>query len=142
MPLTSSPTSLTGSFSSSQTTTTSSRLFEGYRSIGLVSSDVPHLVRYVDKINKLQIITAVGRSFLVFNEKLRLVETCKYFVKQSNIKFQISNNLSLSLSGVAHSSDIQVLAADSLYLFTAAKNEIFAWKFGHKWVSVFVCFLI
>lgn len=57
---------------------TSSRLFEGYRSLGLVSSEVPHLIRYIERINKIQIISAVGPSFLVFNEKLQLVETCKF----------------------------------------------------------------
>lgn len=36
--------------------------------------------------------------------------------------------------GVAHSFDITFLASDSKYLFTAAANEIFAWKYGHKWV--------
>lgn len=92
------------------TVATSSRLFEGYRSLGLISSEVPALIRYIDKINKLQIVTAVGRSFLVFNEKLQLIETC-----------------------VAHSTNIKVLAADSLYLFTASETELFAWKYGHKW---------
>lgn len=53
-----------------------SRLFEGYRSLGLISSDVPHLIRYVETANKIQVITAVGRSFLVFNQKLQLLETC------------------------------------------------------------------
>ncbi|KAJ6218098.1 hypothetical protein RDWZM_009255 [Blomia tropicalis] len=87
-----------------------SRLFEGYRSLGLISSDVPHLIRYVETANKIQVITAVGRSFLVFNQKLQLLETC-----------------------VAHSSDIQVLASDALHVYTASANQIFAWKFGHKW---------
>lgn len=52
-------------------------LFEPYKCIGLVSSSVPHHIRYVAQLNKLQIITAVGRSFLVFNENLQLLETCK-----------------------------------------------------------------
>ncbi|KAH7645319.1 wd repeat-containing protein 36-like protein [Dermatophagoides farinae] len=88
----------------------SNRLFEPYKSIGLVSSNVPHLIRYIEKLNKIQIVTAVGRSFLVFNEKLQLIETC-----------------------VAHDSDITLLASDSKFLFTAASNEIFAWKHGHRW---------
>ncbi|OTF78295.1 WD repeat-containing protein 36-like protein, partial [Euroglyphus maynei] len=90
----------------------SNRLFEPYKSIGLVSSTVPHLIRYIEKLNKIQIVSAVGRSFLVFNEKLQLIETCMC---------------------VAHSSDITLLASDSKFLFTAASNEIFAWKYGHRW---------
>ncbi|KAH9497867.1 WD repeat-containing protein 36, variant 3 [Dermatophagoides farinae] len=34
---------------------------------------------------------------------------------------------------VAHDSDITLLASDSKFLFTAASNEIFAWKHGHRW---------
>ncbi|KAH9417088.1 WD repeat-containing protein 36 [Dermatophagoides pteronyssinus] len=88
----------------------SQHLFEPYKCIGLVSSSVPHLIRYIEKLNKIQIVTAVGRSFLVFNEKLQLIETC-----------------------VAHSTDITLMASDSKFLFTAASNEIFAWKHGHRW---------
>jgi len=36
--------------------------------------------------------------------------------------------------GVSHSSDINVLTSDSQYVYTAADNEIFGWKYGHKWV--------
>lgn len=58
--------------------TTRSALFEGYKCLGLVSSSVPHLVRYIQNINKRHIITAVGRSFLVFNDRLQLIETCLF----------------------------------------------------------------
>ena len=111
---------------------TSSRLFEGYKSIGFVSSSVPHLVRYIEKINKIQIVTVVGRCFLVFNEKLQLIETCMFF---SCYKIIL---LLIVCLGAAHSSDICALASDSRYLFTASNTEIFAWKYGHKWV----CFIL
>lgn len=110
----------------------SNRLFEPYKSIGLVSSNVPHLIRYIEKLNKIQIVTAVGRSFLVFNEKLQLIETCMYY---NDYMAMIIIKLKFNIAGVAHDSDITLLASDSKFLFTAASNEIFAWKHGHRWVS-------
>lgn len=54
------------------------KLFEGYKSVGLVSASVPNIVRYVDKLSEIRVITASDNSFLVFNHKLKLVETCNY----------------------------------------------------------------
>ncbi|KAF7495826.1 WD repeat-containing protein 36 [Sarcoptes scabiei] len=90
----------------------SSRLFEPYKLIGLVSSKVPHLIRYIEASDRIQIITAVGRSFLVFNDRLQLIETC-----------------------IAHDCEISALTSDSKFLFTAASNTVIAWKHGHRWKS-------
>lgn len=87
------------------TVATSSRLFEGYRSLGLISSEVPALIRYIDKINKLQIVTAVGRSFLVFNEKLQLIETCKFLeVRISVLQLLLMPILNLQVSLILQTS--------------------------------------
>lgn len=118
-----------------------SKLFEGYKAIGLISSSVHHLVRYIEKINKIQVVTAVDGSFLVFNEKLQLIETCKWFTFVSLSPRKNSYSIFL---GVAHSTPISALASDSRFLFTASECEIFAWKHGHKWVSdwIFPFFLL
>ncbi|XP_054162856.1 WD repeat-containing protein 36-like [Oppia nitens] len=92
--------------------TTGSQIFEGYKSVGLVSGSVAHMVRYVDKLHERRVVTVCGNTFLTFNDRLRLIETC-----------------------VAHDSDIQVLTSDSKFIYTAADNEIFGWKYGHKWKS-------
>ncbi|CAG2105478.1 unnamed protein product, partial [Medioppia subpectinata] len=89
---------------------TSSRIFEGVKSVGLVSTHIPHIVRYIDKLSQIKVITVSNNTFLVFNNKLKLIETC-----------------------VAHSSDINVITSDSKYVYTSADNEIFGWKYGHKW---------
>lgn len=87
-----------------------SRLFEGFKSVGFVSTHIPHIVRYIDRLDQIRVITASNNCFLVFNNKLKLIETC-----------------------VSHSSDINVLTSDSKYVYTSADNEIFGWKYGHKW---------
>ena len=119
----------------------SQHLFEPYKCIGLVSSSVPHLIRYIEKLNKIQIVTAVGRSFLVFNEKLQLIETCMFCFCHLTFVFHFKLLKNISIfhynKGVAHSTDITLMASDSKFLFTAASNEIFAWKHGHRWVSIF-----
>jgi hypothetical protein len=57
-------------------TDTKSKLFEGYKSVGLVSTHVPHIVRYIDKLSQTRVITVSNNTFLVFNHKLKLIETC------------------------------------------------------------------
>ena len=104
----------------------SSRIFEGFKSVGFVSAHVPHIVRYVDKLSEIRVITACNNSFLVFNNKLKLIETCKLSSRLTTII--------IYFSGVAHSSDITLLASDSRFVYTAAENEIFGWKYGHRWV--------
>ncbi|KAG8598191.1 hypothetical protein GDO81_002524 [Engystomops pustulosus] len=42
-------------------------LFAGYRSLGLYSNHVPHVVRYHKKHKEFYLVTAVGKSFLTYN---------------------------------------------------------------------------
>ena len=44
---------------------------------------------------------------------------------------------SILILGQAHDNDINVISSDSKYIYTASDNEIFAWKYGHRWVSWF-----
>ncbi|XP_063820182.1 WD repeat-containing protein 36 [Pseudophryne corroboree] len=42
-------------------------LFTGYRSLGLYSNHIPHVVRYHKKHKEFYLVTAVGKSFLTYN---------------------------------------------------------------------------
>ncbi|RWS24154.1 WD-repeat protein-like protein [Leptotrombidium deliense] len=86
-----------------------SRIFEGYRALGLVTNHVPFVIRYISKLDDLRIVTCVGRYFYTFNSKLRLLETSH-----------------------AHKGEITVLATNTTHIFSASQNEIYAWRHGHK----------
>ncbi|XP_075692850.1 WD repeat-containing protein 36 [Rhinoderma darwinii] len=42
-------------------------LFTGYRSVGMYSNHIPHVVRYHKKHKEFYLVTAVGKSFLTYN---------------------------------------------------------------------------
>ncbi|XP_053330329.1 WD repeat-containing protein 36 [Spea bombifrons] len=42
-------------------------LFTGYRSVGIYSNHIPHVVRYHKKHKEFYLVTAVGNSFLTYN---------------------------------------------------------------------------
>ncbi|XP_056393450.1 WD repeat-containing protein 36 [Hyla sarda] len=42
-------------------------LFTGYRSLGMYSNHIPHVVRYHKKHKEFYMVTAVGKSFITFN---------------------------------------------------------------------------
>ncbi|XP_044131879.1 WD repeat-containing protein 36 isoform X1 [Bufo gargarizans] len=42
-------------------------LFTGYRSLGMYSNHIPHVVRYHKKHKEFYLVTAVGKSFLTYN---------------------------------------------------------------------------
>ena len=54
-----------------------SKIFEGYKSVGLITSGVPNIIRNIEKLSKVRIVTAASRCFLVYNNHLQLIETCK-----------------------------------------------------------------
>lgn len=88
-----------------------SKVFQGYKAVGFVSGSVPAHVRYVKGLNELRIITCVGRCFNSYNERLQLVETSH-----------------------PHDDVITCIDSDTIYVFTSAKNKIYCWKHGHKWL--------
>ncbi|KAM4707414.1 WD repeat-containing protein 36 [Discoglossus pictus] len=44
-----------------------SAIFTGYRSLGVYSNHIPHVVRYHKKHKEFYLVTAVGKSFLTYN---------------------------------------------------------------------------
>ncbi|XP_072270052.1 WD repeat-containing protein 36 [Pyxicephalus adspersus] len=75
-------------------------LFTGYRSLGLYSNHIPHVVRYHKRHKEFYVVTAVGKSFLTYNvNKLGQVA--------------VSN---------AVPDDISCLAADRMLVFVAHGN--------------------
>jgi len=86
----------------------SSNLFCGHRALGYVSNHVPLVSRYVRKRQENLIATSVGKSFHTYGgSKLGL----------------------LSVSGI-HPEDITTLAADTFMVYSAAGNDIYAWRRG------------
>ena len=57
--------------------TCASRFFEGFKALGLISTDKPFLVRYIKRVDGLRITIPVGRYFYTYNERLQLIETSK-----------------------------------------------------------------
>ena len=89
-----------------------SSIFEGFKSIGMVTNDKPFLIRYIDKLDDLRIVTCVGKYFYVFNSKLTMIEASH-----------------------AHQNEISCMASDNKFIFTGSSSEIFVWKNGHKKVE-------
>ena len=54
-----------------------SKIFEGYKALGFVTNNVPFIIRYVQKLEDLRIVTCTGRSFHSYNSRLRMLESCK-----------------------------------------------------------------
>lgn len=89
-----------------------SAIFEPYRALGVVSNELPFIVRYLQNAREIRIVTLTGRQFHSYSERLTLVET-----------------------SALHNERITTLAADSNYVYTSSGTEIYAWRGGHKWVS-------
>lgn len=66
-----------------------SKIFEGYKALGMVSMDKPFIVRYIEKLEDLRIVIPVGRYFHTYNSKLQLLETSKYLISILHIMFRI-----------------------------------------------------
>ena len=58
---------------------TNSRLFSGYRALGINSDHVPCVVRYNQKHQETYVITSVGKAFHVYKVKHKI--SCKYALK-------------------------------------------------------------
>ena len=58
---------------------TNSRLFSGYRALGINSDHVPCVVRYNQKHQETYVITSVGKAFHVYKVKHKI--GCKYALK-------------------------------------------------------------
>ncbi|XP_073480708.1 WD repeat-containing protein 36 [Aquarana catesbeiana] len=83
-----------------ETRSRGSVLFTGYRSLGLYSNHIPHVVRYHKRHKEFYVVTAVGKSFLTYNVN-RLGQVA------------VSNALP---------EDINCLAADRMLVFVSHGN--------------------
>jgi hypothetical protein len=81
---------------------TRGRLFAANRALGLVSNDVPLVVRYVERRKESVIVTCVGRHFHTY--------AAGHFTL-------------LNVSG-GHERDITALAADKYLVYTAAGEQV------------------
>lgn len=88
-----------------------SSIFQGYRALGLVCDHVPAIIMYRQKQDEMRIITSVGKSFNSYGSRLQLLETSHHMPD-----------------------DITCMDSDSIFVFTAAGSNIYAWKHGHKWL--------
>jgi len=94
---------------------TNSRLFNGYRTLGVNSNNVPCVIRYNQKHQETYVITSVGKAFHVY--------------KCSNLGLvRVSDSLE---------NDITSLAVDDSYIYTASANKIHAFIFGRKIIKTF-----
>ncbi len=104
---------MTNHASSSQIT--NSRLFSGYRALGINSDHVPCVTRYNQKHQETYVITSVGRAFHVYK----------------------CSNLGLVRASDSLEHEITCLAVDANYIYTASTNKVHAFIFGRKIVKTF-----
>lgn len=92
-----------------------SKIFTGYRALGLVSNHVPLSVRYIQRRKENLVCTVVGKSFHTYGcSKLDL----------------------LSVSDPCPE-EIECLTSDAYLVFTVCKNIIYAWRRGTELKHVY-----
>lgn len=92
-----------------------SKIFSGYRALGLVSNHVPLSMRYIQRRKENLVCTVVGKCFHTYGcSKLDL----------------------LSVSDPCPD-EIECLASDAYLVFTAYKNTIYAWRRGTELKHVY-----
>ena len=55
-----------------------SKIFEGYRALGLVSGNKPFVINYAEKLEDVKIIVPVGKFFHSYALNLTLIDTSKF----------------------------------------------------------------
>jgi hypothetical protein len=53
-------------------TQSSSKIFGGYRALGINSDQVPCVIRYNQKHHETYVITSIGKAFHVYKVKIKL----------------------------------------------------------------------
>ncbi|KAG7161754.1 WD repeat-containing protein 36-like [Homarus americanus] len=94
-----------------------SKIFTSYRALGLVSTHVPLVVRYIQRRKENLIVTVVGNTFHTYGAgKLRLLSV-----------------------GNPHDTLINSMTGDAYHVYTSSNNIIYAWRRGtelkHKYVG-------
>jgi len=88
----------------------SSKIFSGYRALGVNSDHVPCIIRYNQKHQETYVISSIGKAFHVY--------------KCSNMGLvRVSDTLE---------HEINCLASDANFIYAAAANKIYAFKLGRK----------
>lgn len=94
-----------------------SRIFTPYRAVGLVSNNIPLVVRYIKRRKENLIVTVVGNTFHTYG----------------------ASKLGLLNVGNPHADPIVALSADAYHIYTSSNNVIYAWRRGtelkHKYVG-------
>lgn len=94
-----------------------SKIFTPYRALGLVSTNIPPVVRYIQRRKENLIVTFVGNTFHTYG----------------------SAKLGLLCVGNPHENPIVAACGDAFHIYTASGNDIFAWRRGtelkHKYVG-------
>jgi len=80
-----------------------SKIFCGFRALGFTSNHVPLVTRYHKRHKDNYVVTCVGQAFHVYN----------------------TNKLGIVSVSDDHPSDINVMAADERFVYTAAGNQVF-----------------
>lgn len=85
-----------------------SRIFAPYRALGLVSTHIPLVVRYIQRRKENLIVTVVGNSFHTYG----------------------AAKLGLLCVGNPHEDSIICMAADAYHIYTSSRDIIYAWRRG------------
>ncbi|KAM9329979.1 WD repeat-containing protein 36 [Gastrophryne carolinensis] len=113
----------------------SSVLFTGYRSLGLISNHVPHVVRYHTRHKEFYLSTAVGKSFLTYNVN-KLGQVAVSNAVPENINCLAADRM---LVYVAHGNLLKAFARNKevLHTFKGHEAEIhLVLPFGDHVISV------
>lgn len=87
----------------------SSNLFEGYKSVGLVTGPLPFIVRHGKNPQDTRILSIVGKTFHTYTTNLSLVEV-----------------------SIPHEQDIKMIISDERHIFSASGRSILIWGRGSK----------
>ncbi|XP_063887583.1 WD repeat-containing protein 36-like [Scylla paramamosain] len=94
-----------------------SKIFTPYRALGLVSTNIPPVVRYIQRRKENLIVTVVGNTFHTYG----------------------AAKLGLLGVGNPHENPIVAVCGDAFHIYTASGNDIYAWRRGtelkHKYVG-------
>ena len=113
-------------------TQTNSRLFSGYRALGINSDQAPCVIRYNQKHQETYVITSVGKAFHVYKVWMNTNSTFKITSCSLNIWISKCSNLGLVRVSDLLEHEISCLGVDANYIYAASEKNIFAFIFGRK----------
>ncbi|KAK8402197.1 hypothetical protein O3P69_001352 [Scylla paramamosain] len=85
-----------------------SKIFTPYRALGLVSTNIPPVVRYIQRRKENLVVTVVGNTFHTYG----------------------AAKLGLLGVGNPHENPIVAVCGDAFHIYTASGNDIYAWRRG------------